>query len=186
MNEILNLYSIFFRIGGITFGGGYAMLPMIQKEIVEKYDWATEEEILDFYALGQCTPGIIAVNTATLIGYKRKGIAGGIAATLGMITPSLIIISIISLIFYRFQEYKMVQHAFNGIKVGVVSLIVFTVVKMWKKAVRNWIGLAIFTVSFLLFAFLNISPIIVIIGSALTGIVIYINKSKKKSGEKIS
>lgn len=93
MNELLNLFMAFFRIGAFTFGGGYAMLPMLQKEVVEKYHWATEDEIMDYFAIGQCTPGIIAVNTATFVGYKTKGIAGGIAATLGVICPSIIIIT---------------------------------------------------------------------------------------------
>ncbi len=175
MKELWKLFCTFCRIGGFTFGGGYAMLPMIQREIVEKYEWATEKEVIDFYALGQCTPGIIAINTATLIGYKKKGIAGGIAATLGMILPSLVIISTIAIFFQHFQEYEIVQHAFNGIKVGVVALITYTVAKMWKKAIDNRSGIIIFAVAFLLFSLLQISPIFVIISAGLLGLIIYQN-----------
>ncbi len=175
MKELWKLFCTFCRIGGLTIGGGYAMLPMIQREIVEKYEWATEKEVLNFYALGQCTPGIIAINTATLIGYKKKGIAGGIAATLGMVFPSLIIISTIAIFFQQFQKYEIVQHAFNGIKIGVVALITYTVAKMWSKAIENWPGIAIFIVAFLLFSLLEISPIFVILSAGLLGLIIYKN-----------
>ena len=96
MNVLIHLFMAFARIGAFTFGGGYAMLPMLQKEVVEKYHWATEDEIMDYYAIGQCTPGIIAVNTATFVGYKTAGIPGADLATLGMITPSIIIITVIA------------------------------------------------------------------------------------------
>ena len=113
MNVLWDLYTAWFRMGLFTFGGGYAMLPMIQKEAIEKYHWATEDEIMDYYALGQVTPGIIAVNTATFVGYKVKGVAGGIAATLGVISPSLVIITVIAGLISNFSDIPVVQHALN-------------------------------------------------------------------------
>lgn len=167
---------IFFRIGGFTFGGGYAMLPAIQKEFVEQRNWATGEEILDYYAIGQCTPGIIAVNTATFIGYKRKGIAGGIVATLGMVAPSLLIITTIATFFQHFQDIKIVQHAFGGIRVVVAALIVSTVINMASKSIKNWMGIILFVLAFFAVAILRTSPIIVIVISAITGIIVCRNK----------
>ena len=114
MNPYLDLYLTFARIGVCTFGGGYAMLPILQREVVENRHWATEDELMDYYAIGQCTPGVIAVNTSTFIGYKTHGILGGIAATAGMITPSLIIITIIAAFIQQFAHLAVVQHAFAG------------------------------------------------------------------------
>lgn len=161
---------MFLRIGAFTFGGGFAMLPIIQKEVVEKKEWATDEEIIDCFAIGQCTPGVIAVNTATFIGYKRKGIIGGIVATAGIILPSLVIITIITTFFKQFQHYKIVQHAFGGIRVGVVVLITNAVFKMFRQVVENWMGIIIFIVTLIFIAFTNFSPIIAIVASALLGI----------------
>ena len=119
MNPYLDLYLTFARIGVCTFGGGYAMLPILQREVVENRHWATEDELMDYYAIGQCTPGVIAVNTSTFIGYKTHGILGGIAATAGMITPSLIIITIIAAFIQQFAHLAVVQHAFAGIRIAV-------------------------------------------------------------------
>ncbi len=170
MKELWELFTMFFRIGAFTFGGGYAMLPIIQNEVVEKRKWATDDEIIDYYAIGQCTPGVIAVNTATFIGYKKKGIIGGIAATLGVVLPSLMIITIIATFFKHFQDYKVVQYAFGGIRVGVVALIANTVLKMLKQTVKDRMGIAIFISAFLIIAFIDISPIVVIVMAALVGI----------------
>jgi chromate transporter len=158
-------------MGSFTFGGGYAMLPIIQEEIVNKRNWATDEEILDYYAIGQSTPGIIAVNTATFIGYNQKGILGGIFATLGIAAPSIIIITIIAAFFKDFQDYEVVQHAFNGIRVVVGALIFNTVLKMYKDSVKDGVGIFLFIISFLLLIFLDITPIIVIVISAIVGII---------------
>lgn len=171
MKELFQLFIIFCRIGGFTFGGGYAMLPIIQKEIVEKRNWATEEEIIDYYAIGQCTPGIIAINTATFIGYKRKGIMGGIFATGGMVFPSLIIISIIAKFFQHFEEYTIVQNAFGGIRIVVVALIVNTVIGLFNQSVKDLLGIIIFVFAFVAIGFFKISPIPVIIISGLMGII---------------
>ena len=137
MKELLDMFLTFAKIGGFTFGGGYAMLPILQREVVEKRHWATENELMDYYAIGQCTPGIIAVNTATFIGYKRKGYIGGIVATLGCITPSLIIITIITAFLRNFSEMAAVQHALAGIRACVCVLILDSVIKLGKKSIIN-------------------------------------------------
>ena len=135
MKELAELFWIFAKMGAVTFGGGYAMLPIIQREIVEKRQWATEAEVMDYYAIGQCTPGIIAVNTSTFIGYKRKGIAGGFTATFGFVFPSLVIITIIAAFLQNFAHISYVAHAFNGIRACVCALILDAVIKLGKKSV---------------------------------------------------
>ena len=130
MRDYIDLFLVFARIGGLTFGGGYAMLPMLKKEVVENRGWATEEELLDYYAIGQCTPGIIAVNTATFIGFKKKKILGGVAATLGVVFPSLVIITIITLFLRNFAQIEIVRHAFAGIRVCVCVLILDAIISL--------------------------------------------------------
>lgn len=180
MKELIQLFTIFFRIGGFTFGGGYAMLPIIQEEIVNKKKWATDEEIIDYYAIGQCTPGIIAVNTATFIGYKKKGIMGAISATLGLVSPSLIIITIIARFFDHFQDYKIVQHAFAGIQIGVIGLIISAVVNMYKQSVKDRLGIILFIIGFVIVGFLELSPVIVIVIAAIIGIIKWRNTDIKE------
>ena len=170
MNKLLDLFLTLARIGGLTFGGGYAMLPMLQKEVVEKRGWASEEELMDYYAIGQCTPGIIAVNTATFVGQKTAGIAGGIIATLGVVFPSLIIITIIAAFIQNFSDLAIVQNAFAGIRVCVCVLIFNAVVKLWKKSVIDKPTLAVFLVVFAGSAFFNLSPILFVILAAVAGI----------------
>ena len=179
MKELWILFSSFCRIGGLTFGGGYAMLPMLQKELVDKYHWVTEEELLDYFAIGQCTPGIIAVNTATFIGYKRKGIIGGITATFGVIFPSLVIITIIAAVLQNFADIPAVQHAFAGIRVAVCALIISAVLKLWKKSVVDIFCGGIFLASLLVMIFLSVSPIIIVVVSALLGILIQMLRTRK-------
>ncbi len=176
----MTMFMIFFRMGAFTFGGGYAMLPIIQEEIVHKRKWATDEEILDYYAIAQCTPGIIAINTATFIGYKKKGIIGAVFSTMGLVSPSLIIITIISKFFKEFQNYELVQHAFNGIQVVVVALITITVANMFKQSVKDNYGKILFLMSFIIIGFLKLSPIIVVIGSSMAGILRFRNKEFKE------
>jgi len=176
MKDLWNLFITFARIGSLTFGGGYAMLPMIQEEVVKKHSWATDEEVIDYYAIGQSTPGIIAINTATFIGYKIKGVFGGIFATLGMVFPSIVIITIIATFFKQFQDIKIVQHAFGGIRVAVVALILNAIINMWKKSITDYIGIIIFSISFLVIAFLKLSPVVVVITSFVVGLIIQQNK----------
>ena len=179
MKTLIDLFFTFCRIGGLTFGGGYAMLPIIQKEIVEEKKWATEEEVLDYYAVGQCTPGIIAVNTATFIGYKVHGIIGAIVATLGVVFPSLIIITIIAALLKNFANYSIVQHAFSGIRVVVIALIVSAILKLAKTSIKNSTTSIIAIIAFILVAFVNLSPIYIVIAAACIGLILKFIRGRK-------
>ncbi len=174
MKELFKLFLAFARIGGLTFGGGYAMLPMLQREAVEKLGWVTEEELMDYYAVGQCIPGVIAVNTATFIGNKVKGLAGAIAASLGVISPSLVIIIAIAAFIQSFSELEVVQNAFAGIRVGVCILIFSAIIKLFKKAIVDKFTFALFTAVLLLTVFSKISPITFVILSAFAGIIVQV------------
>lgn len=171
MKELFDLFWTFCKIGALTFGGGYAMLPLIQREIVENKKWSTEKEILDYYAVGQCTPGVIAVNTATFIGYKLRVIIGGIVATLGVIFPSIVIILIIATFLQNFADLAIVQSAFAGIRVAVVALIITTVVKLIKSSIKDYLGVIIAIIAFVISAFIGLSPVYVVIAAALTGFI---------------
>ena len=144
MNPYLDLFVTFAKIGACTFGGGYAMLPILQRELVEKRDWATEEELSDYYAIGQCTPGIIAVNTATFVGHKLRGVAGGVVATLGLVFPCLVIIMLIAAFLQNFAELPIVIHAFNGVRACVCALILSSVLKLLKGTVVDKATLVIY------------------------------------------
>ena len=180
MRELLLLYITFCKIGAFTFGGGYAMLPMLESEIVKKHKWATNEELLDYFAIGQCTPGVIAANTATFIGYKKKGILGGIIATLGVITPSVIIISIITMIVNNFSDIKWVQNALCGIRVCVCVLICNSVIKISKSAIVDRYSFILFLIAFAVAVFLNISTVYIVILAGLSGYLIKKLSSVKK------
>ncbi len=138
MNKLADLFLTFARIGVCTFGGGYAMLPILQRELVEKRGWATEDQLADYYAVGQCTPGIIAVNTATFVGNSEAGIPGGIMATLGLVFPSIVIILVIAAFLSNFMHIQWVIHAFNGVRAGVVALILSSLIKLFKGGVIDW------------------------------------------------
>ncbi|MEY8404021.1 chromate transporter [Oscillospiraceae bacterium 44-34] len=144
MNIYFDLFLTFAKVGVCTFGGGYAMLPILQREVVEKKGWATDEELTDYFAVGQCTPGIIAVNTATFIGYKHKGISGGILTTLGVVFPSLVIITAIAAFLSNFADIPVVRHALTGINAAVVALIASSVLKLGKSTLKNGTAIAIF------------------------------------------
>lgn len=169
-NILLELYVSFFKIGALTFGGGLAMLPMLKREVVEHHKWVTEEEILDMYAIGQCTPGIIAVNTATFIGYQQAGMLGGVIATLGVISPSLVIICLIASILQNFINLPAVQHALAGIRVTVCAMMLQTVVTMTKKGVKDKLGVFLFLAGFLIASFTPVPLALIVVASALVGI----------------
>lgn len=172
MNILLDLYISFVKIGFMTFGGGYAMLPILEREVVEKKKWATSEEILDYYAIGQSTPGIIAINTATFCGYKMAKNIGGLVASLGFITPSIIIITLISKFLENFSHIEAIQHAFVGIRIAVCALVLYSVIKMVRKNANSLGKFAVFLLTFLGIAVLNISPVLIVIGVGLLGIVL--------------
>ncbi len=170
MKELLTLFLLFARVGCFTFGGGYAMLPMLQRELVDKKGWITEQEIMDYYAIGQLTPGVIAVNVATFVGYKRKGVIGGIVATLGMIFPPLVIIMVIAALIQNFADLYVVKCAFAGIRVAVLALIVQTIVKMVKAGVKDVFTVLILIVTFGLMMF-EVPAVLIVIGAAVAGVI---------------
>ena len=172
MKLLLDLFLAFARVGVMTFGGGYAMIPILEREIVDRHGWATEEELMDYYAVGQCTPGVIAVNTATFIGYKTAGTPGGVVATLGVVFPSVVIITLIAGILTSFADVPQVKSAFAGIRVCVCVLIFNAVLKLWKKAVVDRWTLALFLGVFLLSVFFSVSPVIFVVVCAAAGIVL--------------
>ncbi len=191
MRQLWEMFLTFARIGGLTFGGGYAMLPMLQREVVEKQHWATEEELADYYAIGQCTPGLIAVNTATFIGYRQAGVIGGIAATAGVVFPSLVIITVIAAFLTNFAELPVVQYAFEGIRVCVCVLIFNAVQKLWKKSIVDQPTLMIFLLVFLVSAGLSVaqsffpelfsvSPVVYVVIAGVAGVILHGGKGRKE------
>ena len=164
------LFVSFARVGVLTFGGGYAMIPMLEREIIDRRDWATSEELMDYYAVGQCTPGVIAVNTATFIGYKIAGNIGGVMATLGVVFPSFVIITVIAGIIQNFADIPAVRSAFAAIRVCVCVLIFNSVLKLWKGAVKDKAALVLCLLVFVLSIFFNISPIVFVVFCAAAGI----------------
>lgn len=173
LKDLLDLFITFFKIGAVTFGGGYAMLPILDRELAFKRKWVSSEDLVDYYAIAQVTPGIIAVNVATFVGVKKRGVAGGIFATLGLVCPSIIIISIIALFISNFESIPWVQKALKGINVAVAALLTYAVYNFAKKTVKNWWGVLLYLLSFCAVYFLKISSVIVVLLAALVGIVIY-------------
>ena len=172
MKTLWQLFAAFSRIGVLTFGGGYAMIPMLEREVVNRHHWATEEELMDYYAVGQCTPGVIAVNVATFVGYKIAGNLGGVIATLGVVTPSLLIIMLIASVLQNFADVPAVKSAFAGIRVCVSVLIFNAVLKLWKKAVVDKAALVLFVLVFLLSLFTKLSPVVFVVFCAAAGILL--------------
>ena len=184
MNIYLDLFLSFAKVGVCTFGGGYAMLPILQREIVEKKGWATDEELTDYFAIGQCTPGIIAVNTATFVGHKLKGIPGGILTSLGVVFPSLIIITAIAAFLANFADIPVVQHALAGVNAAVVALIFSSVIKLGKSTLQDAISVGIFLVVLILAFVVGLSPVLLIVAAGLTGYVVRRLLKLEKGGTK--
>ena len=179
MKQLLKLYTVFTQLGACCFGGGYAMLSLLQRVIVEQYHWATEEELMDYYAIGQCTPGIIAVNTSTFIGYKLKGIPGAIIASLGFLTPSILIITIIAAFLENFASLPIVAHALAGIRVCVCVLILDAVLKLGKKSVKDKTSWVIFLVTAALAFFTELPTVALVLCAGVVGYVLYVVGRKK-------
>ncbi len=177
---VWDLYITFFKIGGLTFGGGYAMLPLLQEEVVNKRRWASEEELLDMYAIGQVTPGIIAVNTATMVGYRKRGILGGIIATLGEISPSILIITTLATILLRYKDAVYLQRAFVGIRIAVCAMVTVSIIKLMKKSLVDLPTVMLYLVVVASTLLFSLSPIIVVIVAILFGIVVQNIKHKKE------
>jgi chromate transporter len=169
MKKWLTMFGTFAKIGAMTFGGGYAMLPILERELVDHRGWTTTEELMDCYAIGQCTPGVIAVNTATFIGYRKGGVSGAIACTAGVVTPSLVIIMVIAAFIQQFADLAAVQHAFAGIRVAVCALVLHTIIKLVRKGVTDKLTLAILILSFVAVVAWGVSPVIVVLAAGLAG-----------------
>ena len=181
--ELLEIYWKFFKMGAVTFGGGYAMLPILRREIVEQSHWMAEEDILDYYALSQGLPGIIAINTGVFIGYHHKKTPGAIAAALGVVTPSVLIISIIAFFMAGFKDNVYVKHALSAISVCVVALILDSVIGMWKKGVKDTLGIIVCLSILALSLFTKISPVLLVIACAMIGITARaVTRAKKTEG----
>ncbi len=170
MNENLSLFLTFARISSSCFGGGYAMLPFFQRELVQKKSWLTDEELLDLNAVAQCTPGVIAVNTATFCGYRTRGVPGALWATLGILVPPVVIVTIISAFFWSFAENPWVQYALTGVRACVCALIINSTIRLYRKAILDLPTFFVFLAVFLLAAFVGLSPAILVIGAGLFGL----------------
>ena len=168
---LLSVFWVFFKIGLFTFGGGYAMIPIIQKETVENKGWITDDDILEIIAIAESTPGPIAINSSTFVGYRVAGFWGAFFGTLGMVLPSFLIILTISFVLREFQSIKAVQYAFNGIRAGVLALLFKALWTMYKKVKKGLVAYIIMAGSFVFAAFFEINIIFVIIGCAVVGLV---------------
>jgi chromate transporter len=173
LKAYVDILWTFMRVGAMTFGGGYAMVPVLERELIKRKGWATMDEVLDYYTIAQITPGIISVNVSTFIGYKQKGPAGGIVGTIGFLVPGFTLMIIISLFIQRFAEYPVVQHAFAGIRVAVGALILDTVIKLLKGILKDTRGILIFILGFSLSAILSASPVLIVAGAGLAGFFLY-------------
>lgn len=177
LNECLVLFKTFFKIGLFTFGGGYAMIPLIHKEIIENHHWIEDDDMLDIIAIAESTPGPISVNTATFVGYKVSGVLGSMFATLGLVLPSLVIIFIISLFFEQFMAIEWVKKAFKGIMAAVTVLILNAAIKLSKplKENKNYIFniLLILVAAIISLLLVDVSSIFIILGGAVIGLLYY-------------
>ncbi len=171
MKELLELFFIFMKIGSVAFGGGYAMLPILQKEFVINRPWISDEELMDYFAIGQCTPGIIAINVSTFIGNKRKGTIGAIVSTMGFVFIPIILITVIASFLTSFASNPIVNNAFAGIRVIVCVLIINAIERLWKKSIVNKVSLVLFTVIFLITFLTNVSPALCVISAGIFGLV---------------
>ena len=172
LRQLLDLYLTFFKIGAVTFGGGYAMLPILERELVNKKKWATSEDLLDYYAISQVTPGVIAVNVSTFIGFRQRGVPGGICATMGVVTPSVIIISIIAMFISNFEDIVWVQKMLSGINVAVAALLTYAVFNFAKKSIKKWWGAIFYLAAFSAIYFLKLPSVVVIVSAAVLGILV--------------
>ena len=182
MKKLFNIFITFLRIGAFTFGGGYALIPLINKEAVEKNKWVSDDDILDIIAISESTPGPISVNAATFIGYKVAGFWGAFFATLGLILPAFIIMFLLSFVLRKIKDNKIVLYAFFGIRAGVLALIINALIKMYKQVNKNIISYIIMVVSLILTAFFDVNAILVIILCGIVGLIstMYIERSAKK------
>ena len=179
LRQFVELYLAFLKIGAFTFGGGLAMMPIMQRELIEKRGWLTDEELIDYFAIGQSTPGIIAVNVATFVGYKRLGVLGGIIGTLGVVTPSWVIIMILAGAISSVDKYPVAQKALKGINVAVAALLTSVIVKFSKKTIKSVWNAVLMLTAFALIYFFKVQSVWIIIASLVIGCLITMYKQKK-------
>lgn len=179
IKNLFNLYFSFAKIGTFTIGGGLAMMPMMQSELIEKRKWITDEELIDYYAVGQSTPGIVAVNVATFVGYKQMGIIGGIFATLGMVTPSLVIIMILASLINSINDFPIIQKALKGINVAVAALLTSTIINFMKKTIKKFTNAIFMMISFLLVFVFKLPSFWIILFALFIGVVLTYKEKKK-------
>jgi chromate transporter len=177
--RLIELFFSFLKIGAFTFGGGYAMMPIMQKEVVDKKNWATDEDILKILVISESTPGVLAVNSATFIGYQIRGFWGSLVATLGVVIPSFVIISLLSFFIIEFKENVYVAYAFSGIRAGVAMLIFNAVFKLSKKIKKNWFTYVVVTVVCITALLTSFSAIYILLIGALIGIIYGLITAKK-------
>lgn len=178
MKVLIEIFMTFFRIGLFTFGGGYAMLPIARKEVVDKKGWITNEELIDYYGIAQVSMGIIAINTSVLIGYKVHKKIGGVVAGIGSMTPSILIILIIALFLENILSYPFVTNMFAMIRIVVTALIINTAFTLSQKGIKDMKGFIIFGLSFVMITFLDISPIYIVLMAMVAGVLLYPRKVK--------
>ena len=183
MKEYLEIFLVFLKLGCITFGGGYAMIPIVERELIKKRGWVTMEEVMDYYTIAQITPGIIAVNLSTFVGYKKKGPLGGFLTTTGFVLPGITLIILAAFFIRNIEEYPAVIHAFAGIRIAVGALVLDTIIKMVKGIFKDWKALVIYVVAFILSAFFLISPMLIVLGAGLVGLFIYRPKNTEKAAD---
>lgn len=170
LQNLCQLYVSFLKIGAFMFGGGYSMLPLLERELIDRRKWITQEEMLDYFAIAQCTPGVIAVNTATFVGQKRGGALGAVTATLGVVTVPILIILLIASVLKVFWALPAVKHAFNGVRAAVAALIIGAVIRLLRSNVKNALGVVLCIFAFCVVAVLGWSPVIAVAGAALAGV----------------
>ena len=181
--ELITLFLTFFKIGAFTFGGGYAMIPLIRREAVEKHAWISGDDVLEIIAVAESTPGPIAINAATFVGVRVAGVPGAVCATLGVVLPSLVIISVISVFLKEFSQIKAVEYAFKGIRIGVLALILGALVSMVKSALKSVFAVVLAVFAFILVAIFDFSAILVILMCAAFGLAFSIIEKKRKAGK---
>jgi chromate transporter len=177
--NIFSLFLTFLKIGAFTFGGGYAMIAVVQREVAEKKHWVTDEEILDMIAISESTPGPYAINSATFVGYRVAGFWGAAAATLGTVLPSLIVITAISYFLNQFESYKIVKYAFTGIRAGVAALVIKALINMSKQCPKNMVSYILVALAFVAVTFFDISAILIIACGGVFGLIFYLFFNKE-------
>lgn len=187
MKTNLELFRRFFLIGLFTFGGGYSMIPMLERELVDSAKWISRDEMMDYFAISQCTPGVIAVNCATFVGHKVNRFWGAAFATTGVVAPSVVIITVIAAFLSNFSEYTPVIYAFNGIKIAVAALIITAVIKLVKAAVKDWLSIALYAVVLVCSLLFKVSPMVYVLAGAALSVILTLtgsrDRSKKTGGE---